>query len=38
MGGILIIFAIALTTLLLADLDNFYVGNGFDLPDLARSA
>ncbi|MGD0769738.1 MAG: phospho-N-acetylmuramoyl-pentapeptide-transferase [Tepidisphaeraceae bacterium] len=28
MGGILIIFAIALTTLLLADLDNFYVGMG----------
>jgi len=28
MGGILIIFAIALTTLLLANLDNFYVGMG----------
>ncbi|MGD0461093.1 MAG: phospho-N-acetylmuramoyl-pentapeptide-transferase [Tepidisphaeraceae bacterium] len=28
MGGILIIFAIALTTLMLADLDNFYVGMG----------
>jgi len=28
MGGILIIFAIALTTLLLADLDNFYVAMG----------
>ena len=28
MGGILIIFAIAFTTLLLADLDNFYVGMG----------
>ncbi|HEY1923244.1 MAG TPA: phospho-N-acetylmuramoyl-pentapeptide-transferase [Tepidisphaeraceae bacterium] len=28
MGGILIIFAIALTTLMLADLENFYVGMG----------
>jgi phospho-N-acetylmuramoyl-pentapeptide-transferase len=28
MGGILIIFAIALTTLMLADLANFYVGMG----------
>ncbi len=28
MGGILIIFAIALTTLMLADLGNFYVGMG----------
>jgi phospho-N-acetylmuramoyl-pentapeptide-transferase len=28
MGGILIIFAIAVTTLLLADLDNFYVAMG----------
>ncbi len=28
MGGILIIFAIALTTLMLADLSNFYVGMG----------